>query len=156
MKPLRMYLDEAIDRRLVKNDSDTARRLGVSRATVSDWRIGRTAPNEDQAAALAALLDRPEILAECMAARAKKPENRAMWERAARALSMPGACLMAALVVLYTTPGAAEAARLLDAAKAALCVMSTSLRHAFQRLRASAPKLSDTGAGAAWRTAHEG
>lgn len=73
MKALRLYLDEAIERKLVKNDSETARRLEVSRATVSDWRVGRTAPNEDQAAALAALLGKPEILAECMGARAKKP-----------------------------------------------------------------------------------
>lgn len=154
MKPLRLYLDEAIDRKLVKNDSETARKLDVSRATVSDWRVGRTAPNEDQAAALAALLAKPEILAECMAARAKKPENRAMWERAARALSMPGACLSVVGVVLFTTPGGVKAAPLLEAVRAALCVMSTSLRNGLARLRATAPRLSDNAAGEAWRTVH--
>lgn len=36
MKAIRFYLDEALDRGLAKNDSDIARNLGVSRATVSD------------------------------------------------------------------------------------------------------------------------
>lgn len=154
MKKIRQYLDDAADRGLVKNDSDLATRLGITRQSVSAWRNGDATPDADQAAALAALLNRPEILAECMAARAKKPENRAMWERAARALSMPGACLSVVGVVLFTTPGGVKAAPLLEAVRAALCVMSTSLRNGLARLRATAPRLSDNADGEAWRTVH--
>lgn len=127
MKAIRLYLDEALDRGLAKNDSDIARHLGVSRATVSDWRVGRPAPNEDQAAALAALLGKPEVMAECMAARTRRPETRAMWERAAKTLSMAVSLTAVAGVVLLTTATGVEAAPLLGSALAALCVMLSSI-----------------------------
>lgn len=115
MVPVRRYLDEVLARGLAKNDSDTARKLGVTRAAVSDWRNERHTPNEDQAAALAELLGKPEVMAECMAARAKRPETRAMWERAAQALSnRPGitAAVIAVLCAgnLFFAPSPAEAA----------------------------------------------
>ncbi|MCK2088658.1 DUF3693 domain-containing protein [Thauera aromatica] len=123
MKPIRLYLDEAADRQIVKNDSDLARKLGVSRACVSDWRRGNASPNEDQAAALAELLGKPEIMAECMAARTKRPETRAMWERAAKTLSMAASFTAAAGVVLLTSPSPANAAPVLETAVATMCIM---------------------------------
>lgn len=84
MKPVWMYLDEAQARGLAANDSDIAAKLGVTKAAVCDWRKGRTAPAEDAAAKLAALLSKPEVMAECAAARAKTPEGRKMWEKLAR------------------------------------------------------------------------
>lgn len=85
MKPISRYLDDVIDRGLSKNDSETARKIGVTRAAVSDWRVGRRAPDDDQAVRLAELLgiEAGEVLAECGAARAKTPETRRAWERIA-------------------------------------------------------------------------
>ncbi|MBN8281931.1 MAG: helix-turn-helix domain-containing protein [Zoogloea sp.] len=98
MKPISRYLDDAINRGLSKNDSETARKIGVTRAAVSDWRVGRRAPDDDQAVRLAELLgvEAGEVLAECGAARAKTPETRRAWERiAARmAASSITACAM--------------------------------------------------------------
>lgn len=103
MIPVRRYMDEAIERGIVKNDSDLARQIGVTRQSVSAWRTGDAYPDSDQAATLAALLGKPEILAECMAARAKRPETRAVWERAAKTLSMTTALSMVAGVLLLLT-----------------------------------------------------
>lgn len=109
MKAIRLYLDEAAERGIVKNDNDIAERLGLNRSAVSQWRSGKTAPNEDQAARLAALLGKPEIMAECMAHRAKVPEARAMWERAARTLSMAASLIAAVAVSFFLTPSPANA-----------------------------------------------
>lgn len=109
MIPVRRYMDEAAERGIVKNDSDLARRLGVTRQSVSAWRTGESFPDSDQAAALADLLGKPEVLAECMAARAKRPETRAIWERAARTLSMTMAFCAAVAVNFFLTPSPANA-----------------------------------------------
>lgn len=102
MKPMHRYLDELIDQGIVKNDSETARKLNVSRATVSDWRIGRTTPNDEQAVNLASLLrkDPGELLAECGAARAKSPETRRAWERVAARIASYGVTVCALIMVI--------------------------------------------------------
>lgn len=109
MKPIRFYMDEAANRGLVKNDSDLARKLGVSRQSVSAWRTGDTAPNEDQAAALADLLGKPEIMAECMAARAKPGPHRAAWERLAKLASMKSASALTLIIAMTLTSAVKEA-----------------------------------------------
>lgn len=85
MKPIARYLDEAISQGKAKNDSDTARLIGVTRAAVSDWRNSRRVPDDEQAVALAELLEiEPgELLAEAGAARARSEKTRAAWERVA-------------------------------------------------------------------------
>lgn len=103
MKPVWMYLDEAIDRGEAKNDSDIARKLGVTSAAVCEWRKGRSAPAEDAAARLADLIGKPEVMAECAAARAKTPEGRRAWERLARIAA-------AAVVVVGVVPADSHAA----------------------------------------------
>lgn len=97
MKPVWMYLDEAQERGIAVNDTDIAAKLGVTKASVCEWRKGRSAPGEDAAAKLAALLEKPEVMAECAAARAKTPEGRRMWERLAKIAA-------AAVVVVAVTP----------------------------------------------------
>lgn len=103
MKPVWMYLDEAQERGLAANDSDIAAKLGVTKAAVCEWRKGRSAPAEDAAARLAELIGKPEVMAECAAARAKTPEGRRMWERLARIAA-------AAVVVAAVTPDESYAA----------------------------------------------
>lgn len=138
MKKVKQYLDDAAAQGLVKNDSELAQRLGITRQSVSAWRKGEAYPDADQAAALAALLGRPEVLAECMAGRAKKPENRAMWERAAHALRMTGALGMGAGVVLLASSPAVDAAPLLGFGLSGLFVMLS--RRAIRQQRAK-PRL---------------
>lgn len=104
MKPIWMYLDEAKQRGIAASDSEIGRLLGVTRQSVNDWRQGRTAPNEDQAAGLADLLGKPEVMAECMAARARTPEHRAAWERVARLCSQATMALVAGAVVGLAAP----------------------------------------------------
>lgn len=102
MKPIRMYLDEAKARGLARNDSDIARQLGVTPQAVSKWKKGDDAPAEDTAARLSELLGKPEVMAECAAARAKTPEGRKAWERLARIAA-------AAVIVAAITPHNAHA-----------------------------------------------
>ena len=123
MSAITRRIEEAIETGRAKNYSDLAHHLGVTPAAITEWRKERSAPNEDQAAALASLLGKPEVMAECMAARTRRPETRAMWERAAKTLSMATALSMVASVVLFTAPTTAEAAPLLHSAIGTLCVM---------------------------------
>ena len=99
MKPIYLYLDEALTTGVAENDSDIGRKIGATRSTVSSWRSGRRAPDDDQAVRLADLLgkDPGELLAECGAARAKTPETRRAWERIAARMAASGitACVLA-------------------------------------------------------------
>lgn len=90
MKKICMYMDEAQDIGAVKNDAELAKKLGISRASVSEWRAGKSTPNDDQAVKLAELLgkDAGELLAECGAARAKTPATRQAWERIAARMAI--------------------------------------------------------------------
>jgi hypothetical protein len=89
VKQVREYLDEIIARGLAKNDSDIARKISVTRAAPCDWRNGRTTPNSDQAAALADLLGKPEIMAVCGMLHSKTDLGRATWKQLANSLMKP-------------------------------------------------------------------
>ena len=99
MKPIYLYLDEALTKGAAENDSDIGRKIGATRSAVSSWRSGRRVPDDDQAVKLAELLgkDPGELLAECGAARAKTPETRRAWERIAARMAASGitACVLA-------------------------------------------------------------
>ncbi|ANQ85053.1 hypothetical protein dqs_2015 [Azoarcus olearius] len=142
MIPIRRYLDEAIDKGIVKNDAELAAKLGVARSTVSRWRDGDRAPDEDQAAGLAALLDKPEILAACMATRAKVPEHRAMWERAAKTLSMAASFTAVIAANLLLAPSPAKAAPLLETQvqQFVLCKLQDHATELDQLLGQSSPR----------------
>lgn len=127
MKPVWMYLDEAQARGLAANDSDIAAKLGVTKASVCEWRKGRSAPGEDAAAKLAELLEKPEVMAECAAARAKTPEGRRMWERLAR---IAAAAVVVVGVVPADSHAASQQARGIDA-------MQLSRTYCFQKCRST-------------------
>ncbi|MBT9517331.1 MAG: hypothetical protein IV112_11610 [Methyloversatilis discipulorum] len=122
MKPVWMYLDEAQERGLAANDSDIAAKLGVTKAAVCEWRKGRSAPAEEAAARLAELIGKPEVMAECAAARAKTPEGRRMWERLARIAA-------AAVVVAAVTPHESYAAVKMQCAYKGLLFSELTSRH---------------------------
>ena len=86
MKLIKQYLDDAIAAGAAKNDADIAKQLNVTRSCVSDWRAGKSAPNDEQAISLARLLKKPviELLAEAAAYRAKTDEARKYWEQIAK------------------------------------------------------------------------
>ena len=86
MKPFYIYLDELADRGIMKDDAAVARHLGISRASVSEWRKGKTAPSPEHARVIAGLLGRNpgEVMAEAIAYRAKDTETIKAWERIAK------------------------------------------------------------------------
>lgn len=132
MKPIRMYLDEAENRGVVRNDAEIATRIGVARSAVSRWRAGERAPDDEQAIALAELLGIPEgeMLAECAAARAKSPATRAAWERIAKLASTTTACLVLTAANFFFSPSTAEAAPMLktEAPHFVLCKLVNWIR----------------------------
>lgn len=102
MKKISSYIDEAIDSGVATNSADLARKLGVSRSALSEWRAERSSPNDDQAVKLADLLgkDAGEILAECGAARAKSPETRRAWERIAARMAASSITVCAMVIAI--------------------------------------------------------
>lgn len=117
MKTVRQYLDEAINAGLAKNYAEIADKLEVTRACVSDWKNGKSAPNDEQAIALARLIKKPEIelLAEAAAYRAKTEEARAYWEQIAKysatyasVVVIAISSLLAAICVTYTPEAQAQ------------------------------------------------
>jgi len=109
MRQISRYIDEARNSGIIQNDADLARKIGIGRAAVSLWRSGERAPNENQAAALADLFGKPEIMAEAMATRAKSDKARTMWERVAVALNKCTTFGVLAAVGLIASPPPAEA-----------------------------------------------
>lgn len=102
MKPIYLYLDEAVKTGAAENDSDIGRKIGATRSAISSWRSGRRAPDDEQAVKLAELLkkDAGEILAECCAARAKTPETRRAWERIAARMAASSITLCAMIMAI--------------------------------------------------------
>lgn len=81
-----MYLDALRARHSLTTDFAVAKLLKVERATVSNWRAGRRAPDDSQALAIAKLLAIPRyrVLLDAAASRAQTPAARAAWRELAR------------------------------------------------------------------------
>lgn len=85
MNDVAVILDKAKKAVNAKSDADLARSLGVTRASVSNWRTGRNYPDTVQCATLAGLSGEPlaKVLGMVGAARAISRDEKAVWQRLA-------------------------------------------------------------------------
>lgn len=103
MKTVRNCITEAINAGTIKNKAEIARRLKISEAAVSRWWHEQCAPDEDQAAALAALLQKPEVMPISAASRAKTKEGRNAWAKVATLLATAAAVMMIIALPYFDT-----------------------------------------------------
>ncbi|MCX5545677.1 helix-turn-helix domain-containing protein, partial [Paraburkholderia sp. CNPSo 3076] len=82
MKSTEQYLDEVRERLELPSDYALAKALGLTRASVSSYRVGRTLPDDLACARIADAIgcDPMEIIAAINYQRAKNDEARALWE----------------------------------------------------------------------------
>jgi transcriptional regulator with XRE-family HTH domain len=104
-------LDKARARRGIPTDMALAERLGRSRAVVSEWRAGKSYPDEDLIVALAELAgdDAGEWL---LAIKAIRTDGKAgkVWAALAKRLAATAAMLLCAVGFSGAMPGKAHAA----------------------------------------------
>ncbi|WP_176140740.1 DUF3693 domain-containing protein [Pseudoxanthomonas indica] len=105
-------LDKARARRGIPTDMALAERLGRSRAVVSEWRAGKSYPDEDLIVALAELAgdDPGEWL---LAIKAIRTEGKAgkVWASLAKRLATASAVLLCAIGLAVGTPAQAAPVR---------------------------------------------
>ncbi len=86
MKAIKGYLDLAIARHALRSDYGLAKKLGVRPSHISNYRNGRSCPDDKMAVRLAKLLDIDplEIVAVAnynRAVRTENPVSRRLWQR---------------------------------------------------------------------------
>lgn len=101
-------LDTVREKCGIPSDNALSKKLGVTRALVSGWRLGRYAVPDERIAEMCAMaeLDGPWWIAEIHAARAESRVERRLWRAMADRLS--AAAAVVALVAL-SMPGLANA-----------------------------------------------
>lgn len=109
------FIDAIRERHHLTTDSAVGDLLGVGRASVSAWRLGRTFFDEPVCVKVAGLLDlEPGYVMACVhaerAARANQPVVSAAWERTARALRGAAAVAIAAATLFIFSPTPVHAA----------------------------------------------
>lgn len=82
MKSTEQYLDEVRERLELPSDYALAKALGLTRASVSSYRVGRTLPDDLACARIADAIgcDPMEVIAAINYQRAKSDEARELWE----------------------------------------------------------------------------
>lgn len=82
-------IDAGIRSHRIKNDSDLARKMNVSRTAVSRWRSGERIPEPAEAHRLANILgiDPLQFMLACAAEREKDDATRSAWHTIARRLA---------------------------------------------------------------------
>lgn len=95
-------LDAAKEAQGIPSDYAMAKRLAVSRSRMSEWRNGREFLSDEMAVTVAAMagIDPAKALAWVHVERARTPETRAAWQRAAEQLTAVAGWLFATLILL--------------------------------------------------------
>ncbi|MFQ6310395.1 helix-turn-helix transcriptional regulator [Lysobacter capsici] len=95
-------LNTAIRNSQSARDADLARALGVSRQTISNWRVGRTFPDAVACARIADMTGVPlhQILGMVGEERAQNPEEKRVWRRLANMTASAAAIAIIALGVM--------------------------------------------------------
>lgn len=147
MRDTNKLLDTVREKCLIPSDNVLSQRIGVTRALVSGWRVGRYPVPDERIAQLCALakLDGPEWMARIHAERAESPAERQLWQTALQRLTAVAAAL-AVVVIAHrlSGPDGALSAMMLPAvtdhfmhyAKFAVLLISCALA-----LRMHAPRL---------------
>ena len=96
MQTTKQLLDKAKKAQGIESDYKLAQTLEVVQTAVTNWRSGRSHPDDERASRLAVLAgQQPEVvIAELHAQRAKTPEVRAIWTRMAGQLRHAVAAVM--------------------------------------------------------------
>jgi len=129
------FLDLARERAGLPSDYRLARALGISRQMVSKLRAGAVPVSEPIADELGRLcrVEGVVIYAQTQAARAKRTEVRAFWERVARGWGVgASACVLAgALLAALPAPAGASVGALFDK----VYILRSRWRRAWRRMR---------------------
>lgn len=118
MQTTKQLLDRAKKARGLTSDYQLSKALGVVNSAVTNWRSGRSSPDDVIAAHLAEMAgqDPCSVVAELHAARAKSPEARALWMRMAEQVRHAVAAVMlavgAAMLLGALSPAPAQASTL--------------------------------------------
>lgn len=114
MQTTKQLLDRAKKAQGIESDYKLAQTLGVVQTAVTNWRSGRSHPDDERAARLAELAGQSAeiVVAELHAERAKTPETRQLWMRMAMQLRTAGGAVAAtALSATLLIAGAPTQAR---------------------------------------------
>lgn len=118
MQTTKQLLDRAKKAQGIESDYKLAQELGVVQTAVTNWRSGRSHPDDERAAKLAEMAgqDPLSVIAELHAARAKTPDAKQLWMRMAMQLRHAVAAVMmalgVALLLVAPNPQGAQASTL--------------------------------------------
>ncbi|WP_454902740.1 DUF3693 domain-containing protein [Variovorax gossypii] len=108
MQTTKQLLDRAKKAQGIESDYRLSKELGVVPTAVTNWRSGRSSPDDVIAAKLAEMAqqDPLSVIAELHAARAKTPDAKQLWLRMANQLRHAVAAVMMALgaAMLFGAP----------------------------------------------------
>ncbi|WP_247539185.1 Cro/Cl family transcriptional regulator [Ralstonia pseudosolanacearum] len=124
------YLDAAIERHGLKNDSALAGQLGVVQSAISHYRTGRRSMDNEVCLRLAQLLEMDNPLPIIMAAdmdRAERHGQHSLWEVFSKRMASSATAALLLVVVASATnfvaPSPAKAAPLSHSQGGPICIM---------------------------------